>query len=289
MRIKEKVGDFRVRELLDDKYLRDRGPFRVYRVTKKKLTTIEAAAVLADRAGVGKAEVGLAGLKDRQGVTTQFMSAPRGRAVRLQTPELKIEAVGFAREPLSPAHSLGNAFDVRLRELSPRSLERIEVELQVVREHGIPNYFGEQRFGNLRHGQGWIARDLVVGEHERALQSLLCAKSESDNDRNRRFKAALSAKWGDWRTCREIAGKFGQHHSVPPTKLAVPALLTLKDPPIPATEIEGNDSGMNCDFKAAGKPSEVTSNPLLNGRRLFSSRVKLNRKLPTIVGLKVRV
>ncbi len=214
MRIKEKVGDFRVRELLDDKYLRDRGPFRVYRVTKKKLTSIEAAAVLADMAGVGKAEVGLAGLKDRQGVTTQFMSAPRGRAVRLQTPELKIEAVGFASEPLSPAHSLGNAFEVRLRELSPSSLERIEAELQVVREHGIPNYFGEQRFGNLRHGQGWIARDLVVGEHERALKSLLCAKSESDNDRNRRFKAALTANWGDWRTCREVAGKFGQHHSV---------------------------------------------------------------------------
>jgi tRNA pseudouridine13 synthase len=83
-----------------------------------------------------------------------------------------------------------------------------------VREHGIPNYFGEQRFGNLRHGQGWIARDLVVGEHERALKSLLCAKSESDNDRNRHFKSALTSNWGDWRSCREVAGKFGAHHSV---------------------------------------------------------------------------
>jgi tRNA pseudouridine13 synthase len=214
MRIKDKVGDFRVRELLDESYLRARGPFRVYRVTKKKRTSMEAAAVLADMAGVGKAEVGLAGLKDRQGVTTQFMSAPRAHVVRLQTPDLKIEAVGFASEPLTSAHSFGNAFDVRLREMSTREIDRIEVELQTVREHGIPNYFGEQRFGNLRHGQGWIARDLVVGEHERALKSLLCAKSESDNERNRRFKGALTAQWGDWRSCREIAGKFGAHHSV---------------------------------------------------------------------------
>lgn len=214
MRIKEKVGDFRVRELLNDTYLRSRGPFRVYRVTKKKRTSIEAAAVLADMAGVGAAEVGIAGLKDRQGMTTQFMSAPKGRAVWLRTPELTIEAVGFADEPLSSEHSLGNAFDVRLRGVSRRALDRIEVELDAVRAHGIPNYFGEQRFGNLRYGQGWIARDLVIGARERALKALLCAKSDNDNERNRKFKAALSASWGDWRACRDIAGKFGAHHSV---------------------------------------------------------------------------
>jgi tRNA pseudouridine13 synthase len=214
MRIKEKVGDFRVRELLDESYVRPRGRFRVYRVTKKKRTSIEAAEVLAGMAGVATSDVGMAGLKDRQGVTTQFMSAPRAHAVRLRTPELKIEPIGFASEPLSSEHSLGNAFDVRVRDVSRSALVELEAELATVRAHGIPNYFGEQRFGNLRHGQGWIARDLVVGEHERALKSLLCARSESDNERNRRFKSGLSAKWGDWRACRDVAGRFGAHHSV---------------------------------------------------------------------------
>jgi tRNA pseudouridine13 synthase len=101
-----------------------------------------------------------------------------------------------------------------VRDVSRSALVELEAELATVRAHGIPNYFGEQRFGNLRHGQGWIARDLVVGEHERALKSLLCARSESDNERNRRFKSGLSAKWGDWRACRDVAGRFGAHHSV---------------------------------------------------------------------------
>src|SRR5262245_21477889 len=77
--------------------------------------------------------------------------------------------------------------------------------------------------------------------------------------------------------------------SLPPNKFVVPELGMLKLPPIPATMIEGNDSGISCDFNAAGKPSVVMSKPLLNGRRLFSSRVKLKRKLPTSVGLNVAV
>ena len=74
MKLKSKPGDFVVREILRDGYLRPRGRFRVYRVTKRKSTSLEAAAFLARHAGVDAGEIGLAGLKDRQGITTQFMS-----------------------------------------------------------------------------------------------------------------------------------------------------------------------------------------------------------------------
>jgi tRNA pseudouridine13 synthase len=214
MKIKYKPEDFRVRELLDDAYLRRHGRYRVYRVVKRKRTSLEAAAVLADLAGLRPSDVGLAGLKDRQGITTQYMSVPKGRIVSLKTPELRIEAAGFAAEPLASEHSSGNAFEIVVRDLSRAALERMRAATEEVKAAGIPNYFGEQRFGNLRFGQGWIARDLLLGEHERALRSLLASPSPSDDARNARFKASLASSWGDWRACRTIAGKFGAHHSV---------------------------------------------------------------------------
>ena len=214
MKLKHKPADFVVREIVRDDYFRPRGRYRVYRVTKRKRTSFEAAGLLARMAGVGAAEIGIAGLKDRQGVTTQFMSVPGGKVVHLRTADLSIEPVGFSNEVPESRHSLGNHFDVTVRALPTGRASRIEAGVEAVRQHGLPNYFGEQRFGNLSSGQGWIARDLALGQHERALKNLLCTTSERDDAKNSKFKSSLAARWGDWRACREIAGVFGAHHSV---------------------------------------------------------------------------
>ena len=112
-------------------------------------------------AGVPPGEVSMAGLKDRQGVTRQYMSVRRGKAVRLEDPELTIEPVGFADHELTSADSEGNGFEIIVRDLSDREERRLRAALSSVREFGLPNYFDEQRFGNLRHAQGWIALELV--------------------------------------------------------------------------------------------------------------------------------
>ena len=214
MKLKTRIGDFRVRELLAEGYLQERGDFVVYRVTKRKLTTQEAAAALAQEAGVDSGDVSIAGLKDRQGVTIQHMSVARGRPVRVRSKELLIEPVGRAAEEVSSAVSLGNAFEIIARDLDRQEVQALRANVPVVREHGVINYFDEQRFGNVKHGQGWIARDLMKGEHERALKALLTSRSPHDDPRRQRFKERVHALWGDWRSCRDEAGRYGQHHSV---------------------------------------------------------------------------
>ena len=81
----------------------------------------------------------MAGLKDRQGVTTQYMSVPGKKTVKLNDPELKIERVGYASEPYASEHSEGNAFRIRLRDLDARDLGRLRDNLESVRRHGAPN------------------------------------------------------------------------------------------------------------------------------------------------------
>ena len=214
MRWKQEVGDFRVRELLEEGFLQPRGPVRVYKVTKKKLTTLEAASALADLADVPRAEVHFAGLKDRQGVTTQFMSVRGGRPVEVNEPELSIALAGCADDHLTSERSRGNAFRVRLRAVEPDELADLRRGLSEVRRHGVVNYFDEQRFGNLVHGQGWIAKGLIRGQTEAALRRLLTARSPRDDRRTRAFKDAVDADWGDWAECREHAGRHGAHHSL---------------------------------------------------------------------------
>ena len=214
MRLKQRVGDFRVRELLRRDYLASEGEHRVYRVTKRKLDSEEAARRLATEAGVERAEVQLAGLKDRQGLTIQYMSVARGREVHLSDAELKIEPAGFATSPLAGEDSLGNAFELTVRALARSDLHCLRANLPLMRAHGMLNYFDDQRFGNLTHGQGWIYKGLCLGETGEALKRLLVARSARDDERHRRFKDGVERNWGDWRACRDVAGKFGAHHSV---------------------------------------------------------------------------
>lgn len=214
MKLKLRVGDFRVRELLAEDTVGERGPHRVYRVTKRKLTSPEAAEILAKQAGVEIGAVSMAGLKDRQGITIQHMSVPHGRDVLVETEGLKIEAIGFAAEPLSSAVSLGNAFEITARALQAADLERLRRNMAGVRAVGLPNYFDDQRFGNLRHGQGWIALDLMRGEIERALRTLLCNVGQSDADHLERFKQRLDQGWGDFARLAEEARRYGRHRSV---------------------------------------------------------------------------
>ncbi len=215
MKVKQRSDDFRVRELLGEDVLAPRGEFRVYRVIKSKLTSFEAARALAYEAGANAGDVSMCGLKDRQGVTLQHMALRHGPAVSVRSPELRIETAGFASDPLDSKASEGNAFEIVLRGLTQEDIETLRANAHALREKGgLINYFDDQRFGNLRHGQGWIALALMRGEHEDALRALLTARSPHDDTKSRAFKRALSSYWGDWTSCRDIAGKFGEHHSL---------------------------------------------------------------------------
>lgn len=214
MKLKQRIEDFRVRELLRDDVLQERGEYRVYRVTKRKMTSFEATRVLGDELGVSPGEIGMAGLKDRQGITVQYMSVHQGRVCNHRDPQIRIETVGFSADHLSSGVSEGNGFELCLRELDRGELEELRKNVPLVRESGLVNYFDEQRFGNLRHDQGWIFLDLLRGQHEQALRTLLCGRSPHDGDRSRALKFQLGEAWRDWDRARDVAGRFGEYHSI---------------------------------------------------------------------------
>ena len=214
MKLKVRPTDFKVTERLLPEVLESSGPHRLYRVRKEKLTSMEAATELANLVGVTPGDICMAGLKDRQGVTTQYMSLERGPSVSVQQRNLGIQTVGWTASPLDSSASLGNEFGIVVRDLSGADCDRVRASLEPVREHGLPNYFDEQRFGNLRHGQGWIALDLIRGDVSGALQRLVASASPFEPPARRSLKDALWRSWGNWSACRSIAGKLGRYHSV---------------------------------------------------------------------------
>src|SRR5262245_23636598 len=203
MRIKETPADFRVRELLEYRES-PAGDFYVHLLHKEKLSTAEALSLVVRDAGVDRSAIAYAGLKDRQAVTDQYVSI-QGRAVELQRPGLRLSPVGRSDEPIKSRMSRGNAFAIVVRDLRPTEAAQLRRNLPSLQKTGFPNYFDDQRFGCLRHGQGFPMLQILRGDYERALQQLVATPSPRAITGDVKLKQALQKYWGDWETCLRFA------------------------------------------------------------------------------------
>ena len=198
MRLKRTQNDFRVTELFDDTRLLAAGPFAVYRMTKRGLTTFEAADILAKGAGVDRADVAYAGLKDKDGVTSQIMTVAGGKPVTFRDKALTVRAIGRSDRAIESKDSKGNSFEIVLRDLEADDMRRIRVNMAEIKKVGMPNYFDDQRFGCLRHGQGFVARHILKGQPELALRAMLAAPSRYGAEPVEKFKRGIQDRWGNW-------------------------------------------------------------------------------------------
>ena len=164
---------------------------------KQKLTTFEAVERICRAAGVQPADVSYCGLKDKQGRTTQLV-AVRRKPVELQEPDLRLKPLGRTATALSAANTTSNRFAVTVRDLSEEDVAKLPTSVAEVQRLGVVNYFDSQRFGPLKHGQGFLVKDLMRGDAEAALKNHLARPSELDRTHDAKVKAFWRDHWGDW-------------------------------------------------------------------------------------------
>ncbi len=203
MRLKTIPDDFRVRELLQWQEVPG-GAHIVHLMHKEKLSTPEALSMLVREANVDRSAVAYAGLKDRQAVTDQYVSIER-RAVELKLANLRVQPVGSTDRPLTSKMSGGNAFTIVVRDLLPTKAALLRRSMPSLIKTGFPNYFDDQRFGCLRHGQGFPMRSVLLGDHERALQQFIAEPSPVAITGDVKLKRTLQLRWRDWEACARIA------------------------------------------------------------------------------------
>lgn len=170
-------------------------------VEKRGMNTSHVARRLAEWAGVADVAVGYAGLKDRHAVTRQRFSVQLpGRAAPdiagLQDNDLKVlEAVRHSRK-LSRGALAGNRFVLLLREVQADP-QAIDARLRQIAGQGVPNRFGEQRFG--REGGNVQAALAMFGGRRvgREQRSILLSAARSEL-----FNRVVSARVldGSWNT-----------------------------------------------------------------------------------------
>ena len=190
-------GDFQVEEL-PAFAPSGQGEHLLLEVEKRGMNTVHAARLLAQAAGIGEAAVGYAGLKDRHAVTRQRFSL---HLPRRQMPDLsglgeglRVLSAHWHERKLPRGALAGNRFLLRLP--GPEGeREAAEVRLRLIASRGLPNYFGEQRYG--RSGDNVeAARRMFAGRRVgRAQRSIYLSAA-----RSALFDAVLAerVRQGNW-------------------------------------------------------------------------------------------
>lgn len=183
-------------------------------IEKHNLATPDAIRRIAKAFRVPRNSVGYAGLKDKRAVTRQHVSvhlpradpdAERDAVRRLEChPHVKVLWCERHQNKLRRGHLAGNRFVIYIRDVEPASVVHAKAVLDELVRRGIPNSFGEQRFG-YRHNSHRIGRALLVGDGRAALDELLGKPTTDETTHRRLGREAYVA--GDFDTALRLCPK----------------------------------------------------------------------------------
>lgn len=197
-RLRSTPEDFRVEEL--DAFAPDgQGEHLLLTVEKRGMNTAYAAQRIADWAGIDVRGIGYAGLKDRHALTVQRFSVHLPRKVApdiatLDADDLRVLAHAWHGRKLPRGALAGNRFALVLRDVHG-TRDAIDARLAAIAARGVPNYFGEQRFGR-------------GGDNLDAARSMFAGRRVSREKRGLLLSAARSALFNRVLSARVDAGTW---------------------------------------------------------------------------------
>lgn len=121
-------------------------------IEKRGISTRELVHQLTKALNLHERELGYAGLKDSRALTRQMISIPAAREDLLNGlhhRDWRILSTARHTNKLRLGHLAGNRFTITLRDVCPAATERVDAVFHQLQQIGVPNRFGEQRYGVL--------------------------------------------------------------------------------------------------------------------------------------------
>ncbi|MEM1422541.1 MAG: tRNA pseudouridine(13) synthase TruD [Planctomycetota bacterium] len=161
-------------------------------VEKQGLSTSEMVRIVADHFRVRESDVGFAGMKDKHAITRQVVSVHTpGKTDEdfpmLEHPSVRVLWADLHTNKLRVGHLRANRFSVRLRDADPHGVVTVKRALDTLARTGVPNYYGEQRFG-ARLNNHELGMLLLTRRYKELLDAFLGPDAQADrfNDREGR-------------------------------------------------------------------------------------------------------
>lgn len=172
--IKQRVEDFFVQEIPLYEPVGE-GEHVYCEIQKVGLTTFEAIHRIAAALDVSSWDIGYAGLKDARAISRQVLSiqgVTEDQVMALQLDRITVQWASRHTNKLRLGHLAGNRFAIKIRNVEPADVVKLQEPLKTLQIRGLPNFFGQQRFGR-RGNNHLLGGALVRNDNQKVLQLLL--------------------------------------------------------------------------------------------------------------------
>jgi len=249
-RLRQEPADFRVTEIeaFDAEPLEaDPGayPHVLVRATLRSWDTNDFASALSNSLGISRERVSWAGTKDKHAVTTQLFTVAKADPEDLRAVELgdvDLDLLGRTGRKILFGDLAGNRFRIRVRDAEmPENATSVTADLAtfaaggssddppepdesgsdpsepgdaVETTVGVPNYFGQQRFGSKRPVTHEVGLEIVRGNWKGAVLAYVGTPHEREPDRTREARAYVD-ETEDWQGALErLPNRLGYERSI---------------------------------------------------------------------------
>jgi tRNA pseudouridine13 synthase len=232
-RLREAPEDFRVEEIeaFDPEPIdADPGayPHVLVRATLRSWDTNDFASALSDNLGISRERVSWAGTKDKHAVTTQLFTVAKVDPDDLRTVDLgdtDLDILGRTGRKILFGDLAGNRFRIRVRETdAPENAAAVTADLAafatgddtdgdpntdvdpdtatdtadaVETTVGVPNFFGQQRFGSKRPVTHEVGLEIVRGDWKGAVLAYVGTPHEREPETTREARRYVD-ETEDW-------------------------------------------------------------------------------------------
>lgn len=150
------------------------GPYLLCRLTKRNWEHQHAMKSIAAALGISHRRIAWAGTKDKNALTTQYITIYKGDAAAVQAlhiRDMEIEPLGMTQHALNLGALAGNRFAITIRDCTAPDLAGTVASCVTAASAGFPNYFGLQRFGVVRPVTHLVGREILRGDYDAAVDT----------------------------------------------------------------------------------------------------------------------
>lgn len=144
-------------------------------IQKVGMSTFDAVNRIASALNISSRDIGFAGMKDARAIARQVVSiwgTTEEAVMALKLPGIEVLWARRHGNKLRLGHLAANRFAIRIRQVKPADVVKIRPMLETIQKRGMPNYFGEQRFGR-RGDNDVLGAALVRGDNVALLKQFL--------------------------------------------------------------------------------------------------------------------
>ena len=156
------------------------GEYILYKLVKKGIDTLYAIRKISRYFKIPESNIKYIGLKDRDSTSIQYISIKKYlikekcssiNKLVLDSQNIKLYCVGYINRKLTRKALIGNKFSIKIGEAIHRDVVSDIFKKIIV--HGLPSYYGYQRFGTKRYNTHLIGKYIVLKDYSRAVNELL--------------------------------------------------------------------------------------------------------------------